>query len=59
MAVKPVDRIRMMITDLERGARTLGNDLRRRAGNVTVTPDIDAALRQFLKGLTTIAAQLE
>ncbi|MFN2426218.1 MAG: hypothetical protein ABR587_07195 [Candidatus Binatia bacterium] len=59
MAVKPVDRIRTMITDLERGARTLGDDIRKRAGNVTVTSDLEAALRQLMQGLTTIAAQLE
>lgn len=59
MAAKPVDRIRTMITDLERGARTLGNDLRKRAGKVSVTPDIESALRQLLAGLTTIATQLE
>ncbi len=59
MAVKPVDRIRTMITDLERGARTLGDDIRKRAGKVDVTSDLEAALRQLLLGLTTIAAQLE
>lgn len=59
MAVKPVDRIRKMITDLERGARTLGDDIRKRAGNVAVTSDLEAALRQLMQGLTTIAAQLE
>jgi hypothetical protein len=59
MAVKPVDRIRSMITDLERGARTLGQDIRKRAGSVSVTSDVEAALRQLLQGLTTIAAQLE
>jgi len=59
MAVKPVDRIRTMITDLERGARTLGDDIRKRAGNVAVGPDLEAALRQFMRGLTNIAAQLE
>lgn len=59
MAAKPVDRIRTMITELERGARTLGNDLRKRAGKVSVTPDIESALRQLLAGLTTIASQLE
>lgn len=59
MAVKPVDRIRTMITDLERGARTLGDDIRKRAGNVAASSDLEAALRQLLQGLTTIAAQLE
>lgn len=59
MAVKPVDRIRSMITDLERGARTLGDDIRKRAGKVTVTSDLEAALRQLMQGLTTIAVQLE
>jgi hypothetical protein len=59
MAVKPVDRIRTMITDLERGARSLGDDIRKRAGNVTVTSDLEKALRQFMQGLTTIAVQLE
>ncbi len=59
MAVKPVDRIRTMITDLERGARTLGEDIRKRAGNVTVASDLESALRQFMQGLTNIAAQLE
>ena len=59
MAAKPVDRIRTMITDLERGARTLGDDIRKRAGNVTVSSDIESALRQLLHGLTNIAAQLE
>lgn len=59
MAVKPVDRIRTMITDLERGARTLGDDIRKRAGNVSMTSDIESALRQLLHGLTNIAAQLE
>lgn len=59
MAVKPVDRIRTMITDLERGARTLGDDIRKRAGKVDVTSDLESALRQLLQGLTTIAAQLE
>jgi hypothetical protein len=59
MAVIPVDRIRTMITDLERGARTLGDDIRKRAGNVKVTSDIETALRQVLLGLTNIAAQLE
>ena len=59
MAVKPVDRIRTIITDLERGARTLGEDIRKRAGNVTVTTDLESALRQFMQGLTNIAAQLE
>ena len=59
MAVKPVDRIRTIITDIERGARTLGDDIRKRAGSVTVTSDLEAALRQFLHGLTSIAAQLE
>ena len=59
MAVKPVDRIRTMITDLERGARTLGDDIRKRAGNVAGTADLEAALRQLMQGLTTIAAQLE
>jgi len=59
MAVKPVDRIRSMITDLERGARNLGDDIRKRAGNVTVSSDIESALRQVLLGLTNIAAQLE
>lgn len=58
MAVKPVDRIRTMITDLERGARTLGDDIRKRAGNVAAS-DLEAALRQLMQGLTTIAAQLE
>ncbi|HEY2775191.1 MAG TPA: hypothetical protein VGK20_14180 [Candidatus Binatia bacterium] len=48
-----------MITELERGARTLGDDIRKRAGNVTVGPDLDSALRQFLQGLSAIAAQLE
>lgn len=59
MAAKPVDRIRSLITDLERGARTLGEDLRKRAGGVDVTPDIEAAIRQLVQGLTTIAVQLE
>jgi DNA-binding protein HU-beta len=59
MAVKPVDRIRTMITDLERGARSLGDDIRKRAGNVTVTSDLEKALRQFMQGLTSIAVQLE
>lgn len=59
MAVKPVDRIRTMITDLERGARTLGDDIRKRASNVNVTPDLESALRQIMHGLSTIAAQLE
>jgi hypothetical protein len=59
MAVKPVDRIRTMITDLERGARTLGDDIRKRAGSVTVTSDLEKALRQFMQGLTSIAVQLE
>lgn len=59
MAAKPVDRIRTMITDLERGARTLGDDIRKRAGNVAVTSELESALRQILVGLTTIAAQLE
>jgi len=59
MAVKPVDRIRTMITDLERGARTLSDDIRKRAGKVDVASDLEAALRQLLHGLTTIAAQLE
>jgi len=58
MAVKPVDRIRTMITELERGARTLGDDIRKRAGNVAAS-DLEAALRQLMQGLTTIAAQLE
>jgi hypothetical protein len=48
-----------MITDLERGARTLGDDIRKRAGNVAVTSDLEAALRQLMQGLTSIAAQLE
>jgi hypothetical protein len=48
-----------MITDLERGARTLGDDIRKRAGNVKVSSDIESALRQLLSGLTNIAAQLE
>jgi hypothetical protein len=59
MAAKPVDRIRSMITDLERGARTLGDDLRKRAGGTKVSSDIESALRQLLQGLTNIAAQLE
>jgi hypothetical protein len=59
MAAKPVDRIRTMITDLERGARSLGDDIRKRAGSVTVTSDLEKALRQFMQGLTTIAVQLE
>lgn len=59
MAAKPVDRIRTMITDLERGARTLGDDIRKRAGNAAVTSELESALRQLLVGLTTIAAQLE
>lgn len=59
MAVKPVDRIRTMITDLERGARTLGDDIRKRAGSVTVTSDLEKAIRQLMQGLTTIASQLE
>jgi hypothetical protein len=59
MAVKPVDRIRTMITDLERGARNLGDDIRKRAGSVTVTSDLEKALRQFMQGLTSIAVQLE
>lgn len=59
MAAKPVDRIRTMITDLERGARTLGDDIRKRAGNVAVTSELESALRQILLGLTNIAAQLE
>jgi hypothetical protein len=59
MAVKPVDRIRTMITDLERGARSLGDDIRKRAGNVAVTSDLEKALRQFMQGLTSIAVQLE
>lgn len=59
MAVKPVDRIRTMINDLERGARGLGDDIRKRAGKVTVGPDIEKGLRQLLQGLTSIAAQLE
>lgn len=59
MAVKPVDRIRGMITDLERGARSLGDDIRKRAGSVTVTSDLEKALRQFMQGLTSIAVQLE
>ena len=59
MAVKPVDRIRTMITDLERGARSLGDDIRKRAGSVTVTSDLEKALRQFMQGLTSIAVQLE
>lgn len=58
MAVKPVDRIRTMITDLERGARTLGDDIRKRAGN-TVSGDLESVLRQLMQGLTAIAAQLE
>jgi hypothetical protein len=57
MAVKPVDRIRTMITELERGARTLGDDIRKRAGKSG--SDIESALRQLLNGLTNIAAQLE
>jgi hypothetical protein len=59
MAVKPVDRIRTMINDLERGARTLGDDIRKRAGTVNVSTDIEKGLRQLLQGLTAIAAQLE
>lgn len=59
MAAKPVDRIRSMITELERGARTLGDDIRKRAGSVVATNELEAALRQFMKGLTNIAAQLE
>jgi hypothetical protein len=59
MAVKPVDRIRTMITDLERGARSLGDDIRKRAGGVAVTSDLEKALRQFMQGLTSIAVQLE
>ena len=58
MAVKTVDRIRTMITDLERGARTLGDDIRKRAGSVAVAPDLETALHQLLQGLTAIAAQL-
>jgi hypothetical protein len=58
-AAKPVDRIRTMITDLERGARTLGDDIRKRAGNAAVTSELESALRQILLGLTNIAAQLE
>jgi hypothetical protein len=48
-----------MITDLERGARSLGDDIRKRAGNVAVTSDLEKALRQFMQGLTSIAVQLE
>jgi hypothetical protein len=59
MAAKPVDRIRTMINELERGARTLGDDIRKRAGNVSMTSDIEGALRQLMQGLTNIAAQLE
>ncbi|HXC53175.1 MAG TPA: hypothetical protein VN634_19970 [Candidatus Limnocylindrales bacterium] len=59
MAAKPVDRLRSMITDLERGARTLGDDIRKRAGGTKVSSDIESALRQLLMGLTNIAAQLE
>jgi hypothetical protein len=59
MAVKPVDRLRTMINDLERGARTLGDDIRKRAGSVTVTSDLEKALRQLMQGLTSIAVQLE
>jgi hypothetical protein len=59
MAAKPVDRIRSMITELEKGARTLGEDIRKRAGGAAVTSELEAALRQFMKGLTNIAAQLE
>lgn len=58
-AAKPVDRIRTMITDLERGARTLGDDIRKRAGKAAVTSELESALRQILLGLTNIAAQLE
>ena len=59
MAATPLDRIRTMITDLERGARTLGTDIRKRAGSVAAADELEAALRQVLLGLTNIAAQLE
>lgn len=59
MAAKPVDRIRSMITELERGARTLSDDIRKRAGSVVVTSDLEKAIRQLMTGLTSIASQLE
>lgn len=59
MAATPLDRIRTMITDLERGARTLGTDIRKRAESVAAADELEAALRQVLLGLTNIAAQLE
>jgi len=59
MAAKPADRIRSMIQDLERAARNLGDDLRKKAGKAGVSADLEGALRQLLQGLTSIAAQLE
>jgi ATPase subunit of ABC transporter with duplicated ATPase domains len=60
MAVKPVDRIRTMITDLERGARSLGDDIRKRAGGVAVTSDLEKAageLRRYLEQQSAKAAK--
>jgi len=58
-AGKPTDRIRDMVRELERAARSMGDDLRERAGKAGVPPDLEAALRQVLQGLTNITAQIE
>lgn len=59
MAAKPADRIRTMINDLERAARSLGDDIRKRAGKTGVSADLEAALHQLMTGLSNMAAQLE
>ncbi|HYC54378.1 MAG TPA: hypothetical protein VEL28_05525 [Candidatus Binatia bacterium] len=55
----PTDRIREMVQELERAARSMGGDLRERAGKAGVPPDIEKALRSVLQGLTNITAQIE
>jgi len=48
-----------MVRELERAARSMGDDLRARAGKAGVPPDLENALRTVLQGLTNITAQIE
>jgi len=59
MAPKSTDRIKDVIREVERAARALADNVRKRAGKAAVPADFESVLHQLLQGLTGIASQIE
>ncbi len=59
MAKTRTDRIADIVRDIEKTARGLGDQLRKRAGKAGIPADVDAAVQQLLKGLTSVTVQVE